>query len=48
MPVSLREVADRAGVARATVSSVLNGRGDKVRISSEAQARIRLAASELG
>jgi DNA-binding LacI/PurR family transcriptional regulator len=48
MPVSLREVADRAGVARATVSSVLNGRGDKVRISSEAQARIRRAASELG
>lgn len=48
MAVSLREVAARAGVARGTVSSVLNNRAAEVRISAETQARIRRAADELG
>jgi DNA-binding LacI/PurR family transcriptional regulator len=48
MPVSLREVAERAGVARATVSSVLNDRGTEVRIAPQTQARIRQIAEELG
>jgi DNA-binding LacI/PurR family transcriptional regulator len=48
MPVSLREVADRAGVARGTVSSVLNNRATLLRISPETQARVQKAAAELG
>ncbi len=48
MPVSLREVAARAGVARGTVSSVLNNRSAEARISPETQARVRMIAEELG
>jgi LacI family repressor for deo operon, udp, cdd, tsx, nupC, and nupG len=48
MHVSLREVAERAGVARGTVSSVLNNRSVEARISPETQARIRRVAEELG
>lgn len=48
MPVSIREVAARAGVARATVSSVLNDRGAEARISVQTQARIRRIATEMG
>jgi DNA-binding LacI/PurR family transcriptional regulator len=48
MPVSIREVAARAGVARGTVSTVLNDRGAEVRISLETQARVRRVAEEMG
>jgi DNA-binding LacI/PurR family transcriptional regulator len=48
MPVSLREVAARAGVARGTVSSVLNDRGAEARIAPGTQARIRSIAAEMG
>ena len=48
MAVSLSEVALRAGVARGTVSSVLNNRANEVRISSATQTRIRRIADELG
>lgn len=48
MPVSLREVAERAGVARGTVSSVLNNRGREARISRDTQERILRIASEMG
>lgn len=48
MPVSLREVAARAGVARGTVSSVLNNRAAEMRISQQTQARIRRIAEEMG
>jgi DNA-binding LacI/PurR family transcriptional regulator len=48
MPVSLREVAARAGVARGTVSSVLNNRSAEARISAQTQARVRHIAAEMG
>ncbi len=48
MPVSLREVAARAGVARGTVSSVLNDRAAALRISAQTQARVRQIAEEMG
>ena len=44
--VTLRDVADRAGVSRAAASFVLTGRRD-MRISAEAQERVRQAAREL-
>lgn len=44
--VTLREVAERAGVSRTTASFVLSGRRD-MRISAEAEARVRQAAREL-
>ena len=48
MPVSLREVAERAGVARGTASSVLNNRSAEARISEETQERVRRIAAEMG
>jgi LacI family transcriptional regulator len=48
MPVSLREVAERAGVARGTVSSVLNNRAREARISPETQERVLRIAKEMG
>jgi LacI family transcriptional regulator len=48
MPVSLRDVAEKAGVARGTVSYVLNNRGKEARISIDTQERIRRIARELG
>lgn len=45
--VTLREVAQRAGVSPTTASFVLAGRDD-MRISAEARARVRLAAADLG
>ncbi|MDR3707199.1 MAG: LacI family DNA-binding transcriptional regulator [Capsulimonadaceae bacterium] len=48
MPVSLTDVAVRAGVARGTVSSVLNNRSAQARISPRTQERVRTAAAELG
>ncbi len=46
--VLLSDVAKAAGVAVSTVSLVLNGKGDKVRIRSDTQARIRNLASQMG
>ena len=48
MPVSLREVAARAGVASGTVSSVLNNRSAEARISLQTQERVRRIATEMG
>ena len=45
--VTLREVAERAGVSATTASFVLAGRDD-MRISEDARLRVRLAASDLG
>jgi LacI family transcriptional regulator len=45
--VTLREVAQRAGVSPTTASFVLAGRDD-MRISAEARARVRQAAADLG
>lgn len=47
MAVTIREVAQRAGVSKAAVSYVLNGRETAVRIPSATQQRIRDAAREL-
>lgn len=44
--VTLREVAERAGVSRTTASFVLSGRRD-MRISADAERRVRQAAREL-
>ncbi len=44
---TISDVALRAGVAKGTVSAVLNGRGDSARITSSTQERIRKAAAEL-
>ncbi|QEW04251.1 LacI family DNA-binding transcriptional regulator [Microbacterium lushaniae] len=46
--VTLADVARAAGVSRTTASLVLSERGDELRISPAAQARVRLVASELG
>src|SRR5262245_35339364 len=45
--VSSQDVARRAGVSRATVSFVLNGRTD-LRITEETRGRVLRAASDLG
>jgi len=46
-PISIRDVAEHAGVSIGTVSHALNGNA-KARISKETQERIRSAALELG
>jgi len=43
-----RDVARRAGVSQTTVSLVLNGTADQVGLATATQARVRLAAEELG
>ncbi len=48
MPVSLREVADRAGLSRATISRILNDRATETRISEATQRRVREIAEEIG
>lgn len=47
MPVSIRDVAQRAGVSRATVSKVLNFKTQS-EIAVQTQQRVRTAALELG
>jgi len=47
MPVSIAEVAARAGVSQGTVSKVLNGRV-AAQIALATQERVKIAASELG
>jgi len=48
MAVSLKDVAERAGVARGTVSSILNNRATEMRISPKTQAHVRRIAAEMG
>jgi DNA-binding LacI/PurR family transcriptional regulator len=48
MPATLKDVAARAGLSIATVSLVLNGRGEELKISGASMARVRAAAEELG
>jgi LacI family transcriptional regulator len=45
--ITISDVALRAGVAKATVSAVLNGRSASARISPATQEKVRLAAQEL-
>lgn len=47
MPISIEDVAKRAGVSRGTVSHVLNG-NVRARIALSTQERVRQAAAELG
>jgi len=48
LPVTMREVAERAGVSKATVSYVLNGKETEMRIPDETRERILCAVRELG
>lgn len=45
--ISIEVIAGKAGVSVTTVSMVLNGQGDKYRISKATQERIRVLATEL-
>ena len=45
--VQLGEIAKQLGISRSTVSFVLNGRGDEMRISKETQEKIRRTAREM-
>ncbi len=47
-PLKLEEIAKLAGVSKATVSSVLNGKAEKYRIKTETQNRIRAIAKQHG
>ena len=40
----LKQIANQAGVSVSTVSIVLNGRGDEMRISAATQAKVRACA----
>lgn len=46
--ISMKQVADRLHLSQGTVSVVLNGRGDEMRISAETQKLILDAAKEMG
>ncbi|MCR5005109.1 MAG: LacI family transcriptional regulator [Clostridiales bacterium] len=46
--ISIRTVGEKAGVSQSTVSMVLNGRGDEMRISAQTQQRVLEAAEALG
>lgn len=48
MSITMREVALRAGVSKATVSYVLNGREASMRIPEETRSRILRAVDDLG
>lgn len=45
--VQIREIAEALGISAGTVSIVLNGRGDAMRISKKTQKRVRDMASEM-
>lgn len=47
MPVTIRDVAQAAGVSPMAVSKVLHGRGRNVRVSDESAERIRAAAEKM-
>jgi LacI family transcriptional regulator len=46
--VTLSDIAKDLGVSKALISFVLNGRGDKMRISAKLQAKVKQRAKELG
>lgn len=48
MMLTMRDVAERAGVSRATVSVVLGGRSDAVGINADTRRRVFQSAEELG
>ncbi len=48
MRVTQQQVAERAGVTRATVSYVLNGRAEELRITDRVVRRVEQAAQQLG
>ena len=43
----IKEIAERLGVSQSTVSVVLGGRGDRIRISKETQKKVRDMAREM-
>ena len=45
--IQIKEIAERLGVSPGTVSLVLNGRGDELRISKATQQRVKEVAKEL-
>lgn len=45
--VQIKEIAERLGLSAGTVSIVLNGRGDKMRISKETQRKVKEVAKEM-
>lgn len=45
--IQIKEIAERLGVSSGTVSIVLNGRGDAMRISKATQQRVKDAAKEM-
>ncbi len=45
--VQIREIAEKLGLSQSTVSVVLNGRGDSIRISKETQKRVLDAAKQM-
>lgn len=45
--VQIREIAEKLGLSQSTVSVVLNGRGDSLRIAKETQKRVLEAAKEM-
>ena len=45
---SIYDVAKAAGVSTTTVSLILNGKGDKLRLSARTQEKVRQAARDLG
>ncbi|HZT42556.1 MAG TPA: LacI family DNA-binding transcriptional regulator [Chthonomonadaceae bacterium] len=48
MRVTIRDVAQRAGVSKATVSYVLNGHGTMMRIPEETKQRVLAVVNEMG
>jgi LacI family transcriptional regulator len=48
MPVTQKDVAERAGVTRSVVSHVMHGSGQTIRVNPETAARVRKAAEEMG
>lgn len=44
---SIKDIAEKLGISSATVSLVLNGKGEKLRISKEVAERVQTAAREL-
>lgn len=45
--IQIKEIAERLGISPTTVSIVLNGKGDEMRISKATQQRVKDAAKEL-
>ncbi|MEF3329755.1 MULTISPECIES: LacI family DNA-binding transcriptional regulator [Oceanobacillus] len=45
---TIREIAEKAGVSSGTVSFILNGKADKMRISASTQKRVLEVAREMG